>query len=73
VSAGGDAGFGLGNGVIDDLNGAGAMAAFVVLGSLQSGFRFSQMPERSTHVGLISSNGLKTEAGNQDNKNDTCA
>jgi hypothetical protein len=30
----GDAAFGLGDGVIDYLNGAGAMAAFVVLGSL---------------------------------------
>jgi len=68
-----DAGFDFGDGAIDYLNGAGTVAAFVVLGSLQSGFRFPQMPERSAHVGLISPNGLKTEAGNQDNENDTCA
>jgi hypothetical protein len=73
VGAGGDAGFGFCDGAIDYLNGAGAVAAFVVLGSLQSGFRFAQMRERSAHVGLVSPNGLKTEAGNQDNENDSCA
>ena len=73
VSADRYAGFDFGNGAIDYFNGSPAVAAFVVLGSLQSGFRFAQMRERSAHVGLVSSNGLKTETGNQDNENDTCA
>ena len=68
-----DAGFDFGDGAIDYLNGARAMAAFVVLGSLQSGFGFAQMRERSAHVGLISSNGLKAEAGYKDNENDSCS
>ena len=73
MAANRDAGFDFGNGAIDYLNRAGTVAALVVLGSLQSGFRFPQMPERRAHVGLISPNGLKTEAGNQNNENDTCA
>jgi len=73
VAADGDAGFDFGDGAIDYLDRPAAVAAFVVLGSLQSCFRFSQMGECSAHVGLISANGLKTEAGNQDNENDTCA
>jgi hypothetical protein len=73
VGAGGDAHFNLSDGAIDYLNSATAMAAFVVLGSLQRGFSFAQMRERSAHVGLIRASGLKTEAGNQDKENDTCA
>ena len=73
VGAGGDAGFDFGNGAIDYFNGSPAVAAFVVLGPLQSGFRFAQMGERSAHVGLIGPNRLKTEAGNQDSETDSCA
>ena len=71
MSPGGDAGFDFGYGAIDCLNGAGAMAAFVVLGSLQSGFCFAQMREGRAHVGLIGLNGLKPQAGNQNDENNT--
>jgi len=73
VGAGGDAGFDFGNGAIDYFNGSPAVAAFVVLGALQRGFCFAQMRERSAHVGLIRANGLKTEARDQDNENDSRA
>jgi hypothetical protein len=60
VSADGDAGFDFRDGVIDYLNRATAMAAFIVLGPLQSGFGFAQMRERGAHVGLIGPKRLKT-------------
>jgi hypothetical protein len=31
------------------------------------------MRERSAHIGLIGANGWKTQSGNQDYQNDTCA
>jgi hypothetical protein len=73
MSADGDAGFDFGDGVIDYLDRATAMAAFVVFSSLQGGFGFAQMRKRSAHVGLIRPNRLKTQASNQDHENDTCA
>jgi len=69
VSSGGDAGFGFGDGVIDYLDGAGTVAAFVVLGPLQSCFGFTQMRQRCPHVRLIGSNGLKTHGADQCRKN----
>jgi hypothetical protein len=71
VSADGDAGFDFGDGVIDYLNGAGAVAAFVVLGSLQSGFRIAQMRQGSSHIGLIRPNGLKTHSRDHRHQNQT--
>jgi hypothetical protein len=71
MSAGGDAGFDFGDGVIDDFNGAAAVAAFVVLGSFQSGFRFAQMRQGSPHVGLIRPNGLKTHRRDHRHQNQT--
>ena len=73
VSADRYAGFDFGNGAIDYFNRSPAVAAFVVLGPLQCGFRFAQMRERSPHVGLIGPNGLKAQARNQNNENDSCA
>jgi hypothetical protein len=72
MSAGGDAGFSFGDSAIDYLNGAAAVAAFVVLGSFQSGFGFAQMRERGPHVGLIRPNGLKTHGRDQCHQNQTC-
>ena len=71
VRSSGNAGFHFGNGAIDYLNGAGAMATLVVLRSLEGGSGFTQMPKRSAHVGLIGPNGLKPQAGNQNHENDT--
>ena len=71
MSSGGDAGFDFANGAIDYLNRPGAVAAFIVLGPLQSGFRFAQMGERRFHIRLSRLNGLKAQAGNQDYENDT--
>jgi hypothetical protein len=73
VRAHGDAGFDFGNGVIDYLNSAPAVPAFVVLGSLQRGSRLAQMRKRSAHVGLIRASGFKTKAGHQDHENDSCS
>jgi hypothetical protein len=56
VAARGNAGFDFGNGAIDYLDGAAAMAAFVVLRSLQSRPCIPQMRERGPHVGLIGPN-----------------
>jgi len=71
VSTGGDAGFDFGDGVIDDFNGAAAVAAFVVLGSFQSRSRFAQMREGSSHVGLIRPSGLKTHRRDHRHQNQT--
>ena len=73
VASGGDAGFGLGDGAIDELNGAAAMTTLVVLSALQRGAGGAQMLKRSSHVGLVGPSGLKTKAGNQENENNTCA
>jgi hypothetical protein len=67
------AGFGLGDGAVDELNGAAAMAAFVVLSSLERGTGGAQMLERGAHVGLIRPNRLKTDRCDHRHQNQTCA
>jgi hypothetical protein len=71
VSASSDAGFGFGDSVIDDVNGAGAVAAFVVLGPLQSRFGFTQVRQGSPHVGLIRPSGLKAHRRDHRHQNQT--
>jgi len=69
VGADGDAGFGLGDGAVNELNGAAAMTTFVVLGPLQRGAGCAQMFERGAHVGLIRPNRFKAHGGDQRNEN----
>lgn len=56
MGPGGNAGFDFGDSAIDYLDGAAAMAAFVVLRSLQSCPCIPQVRERGPHVGLIGLN-----------------
>jgi hypothetical protein len=65
MSPSNDAGFDFDDGPIDYLDGAAAMAAFIMLGSLQLGSCFAQMGERSAHVGLVGPNGLKAHRRDQ--------
>ena len=71
VFTGSDAGFDFGDGAIDRLDGAGAMAAFVVLGPFEGGFRFTQMRKRRSHVRLVCPNRLKTDRTDQCHQNQT--
>ena len=69
MPANGDSGFGLGDGAVDELNGAAAMTTLVVLGPLQRGAGCAQMLKRGAHVGLVGPNGLKAHRGEQRDQN----
>jgi hypothetical protein len=73
MPASNDAGFDFGDGAIDYLNRATAVAAFVMVGPFQGGFGFAQMGQGSAHVGLIRANRLHPHRRDQRHQNQTCS